>query len=801
MSKPPSPYTFRLKTPGRNAHSPTPPDNLDAEAVYIASELQRDETFNQFLLKQQHQFTAEQHAQGHGEQERSEVFRTLIVDLSAKFQDTQRNREKSFAEADSRQEEIFSKNESGREALFSKAQDLRTDSFERDRSFRLQHSQACVSAREEIILHGREERKNVCAEVRTEIEDGFKKWMVFEEASFLSAERRRDEFVEKIMVSPAAHIYSTPSRHGSQSAAKDNTSVRGEQESTSDPRLDPENFRVRSLADIAAAPSVHPSRQSVVDSASTLSQPTCPPELDLEDGSWTDASSSESHSGLPATSPIESHKSTLHISSSPPSSAPLDQSSTVCPAVSAQISKRASQATLPAAQSPVPSTSDSTPDSTTTVADNGVQHSMKGSQSTNRTFEERFAQAEEERHNTFVTQQQAREMSFEAGESTRDNAERLRDQVFEQTMSIFVKKFSTLMEAHDNVFLVREHSRQGGALRRHTTFKAWQAQTAQAFHWEIMHVEKQAEARDSLEPHLAEFTERLPITSLVKKLGLLLEKSREDRATRFRQSQFQRDAKLKVTSPPYSRPGICHVLSDAEERFPLSSPALSDFIHLPSTGADTYPFVRAPGAFFHHLNARTALPIPGDFKEDKSKDYDDFDNGQRRRQHAFELAQSQRQSDFDRGVRKRQYAFEIAEARRQAKFEAKQQYRWEAFAEESGDFEKHFDNSQKVRETQFRNAEQAREIRLHMAEDKRRKLFEAEQERRNDRFYKVQAMLQRKCYQAELRRLSKLRSWGQGVKYSEQRDCTLRYEEEEAARENAFQKSLDLWTQGRMEVG
>lgn len=312
MSKPPSPYTFRLKTPGRNAHSPTPPDNLDAEAVYIASELQRDETFNQFLLKQQHQFTAEQHAQGHGEQERSEVFRTLIVDLSAKFQDTQRNREKSFAEADIRQEEIFSKNESGREALFSKAQDLRTDSFERDRSFRLQHSQACVSAREEIILHGREERKNVCAEVRTEIEDGFKKWMVFEEASFLSAERRRDEFVEKIM-----------------SAAKDNTSVRGEQESTSDPRLDPENFRVRSLADIAAAPSVHPSRQSVVDSASTLSQPTCPPELDLEDGSWTDASSSESHSGLPATSPIESHKSTLHISSSPPSSAPLDQSSTV----------------------------------------------------------------------------------------------------------------------------------------------------------------------------------------------------------------------------------------------------------------------------------------------------------------------------------------------------------------------------------------------------------------------------------------------------------------------------------------
>ena len=151
------------------------------------------------MQEQRQEYLDEEREQSGGEKTRKAGFDGMMYQLDQQFTVKAEGRDQAFQEAQKKQDDIFRDNEAPREKQFSKGEADRSAMFHQEQGMRRKMSEWYASIRRSHVAQGNLEREKMCKQLEDDLMEQFESLLLFEEESFASAERRRNETVSSIV--------------------------------------------------------------------------------------------------------------------------------------------------------------------------------------------------------------------------------------------------------------------------------------------------------------------------------------------------------------------------------------------------------------------------------------------------------------------------------------------------------------------------------------------------------------------------------------------------------------------------
>jgi hypothetical protein len=167
------------------------------ETRFTESENRRLEIFNESMLQQQQEYSDFEKLRREGEKLRSEQFESTMITIDEAFITNEAHRNKTFCDMETRQEDVFRDNEMSREKRFREREVSRGECFQQCEDTREKRSEWYAHARHLHVQQGRQIREESCQKLERQMLDQFNVWVRFQEDSFTTAERQRDEIVRE----------------------------------------------------------------------------------------------------------------------------------------------------------------------------------------------------------------------------------------------------------------------------------------------------------------------------------------------------------------------------------------------------------------------------------------------------------------------------------------------------------------------------------------------------------------------------------------------------------------------------
>ncbi|KAG6916255.1 hypothetical protein DXG01_007712 [Tephrocybe rancida] len=366
--------------------------------------------------------------------------------------------------------------------------------FERDQTARAAHAEWCISSRETIILLGRRRREELCVKIRGDLHKALQERLKREEDAFVVQERVRDEFV--------ATMLSTP--------AKDTIKLINQEDppntKSQEPKLKPEdledNMYRRTTGKFWLVPWARSEHHSDAGSAASPIDSLSPPQTPQEATS------------LPTPAPEDEDSALLTPNHFPEGFDywPMPVQHNADPHPRWEVRTQGLQPSISLSSPHPPSTLRfSTPDELPGSQINPIHKCVKAHSALGikvpliiravlrrrndlDAFDARFALAQERRYHLFLDEAKDMQARFESAEDVRDKAEAHRDKAYD-----LVKPSMTPVKP-----------------RRERAFETWDAQCAEAFELEILHIHKQVSARDAHEDAVETTSLHEPLEALIK---------------------------------------------------------------------------------------------------------------------------------------------------------------------------------------------------------------------------------------------------------------------------------------------
>lgn len=151
------------------------------------------------MQEQREEYLNEERRQSAGEKTRKIDFDGMVYDIDQQFNAKAERRDQAFQEAQKKQEVVFRDNEALREKQFSEGEVHRSTMFQQAQEMRRKMSEWHSTISRSHVMQGHLAREKMCQKLEDDLADQFDDLLRFEEDSFTSAERQRDETVSAVV--------------------------------------------------------------------------------------------------------------------------------------------------------------------------------------------------------------------------------------------------------------------------------------------------------------------------------------------------------------------------------------------------------------------------------------------------------------------------------------------------------------------------------------------------------------------------------------------------------------------------
>lgn len=212
-------------------------------------------------------------------------------------------------------------------------------------------------------------------------------------------------------------------------------------------------------------------------------------------------------------------------------------------------------------------------------------------------YDERFRYNEGQRQQSFLNDEEFREIWFEEAEAIRNEAERTRRNLLMRTEKSYARNFRIVMVTHEQRFEGREDARTRGEARCCQRAEAGVAGRARAFDQAILYIHRHYAAVDDLENDVCNFMKK-KVETLDRKQREILSVARKHQSVRFENSQAQRAEDLKTKLPREQLMSFFQSLLGPPRSRSQARSSLGSFLRQMSVASYLQPRPRSPTAGF-----------------------------------------------------------------------------------------------------------------------------------------------------------------------------------------------------------